>query len=79
MEILKFKTNVTSSQEVSALSPFLNEESAISRWKLDTESPDKVLSVSGHELDPQRVKNLVEKAGYKAEVIQVLGAGGVDL
>lgn len=79
MEILKFKTNVDSDKGVEKLGTYLNKEESISRWQLDTNSPEHLLSVSGHEVDPQRVKNLVDKAGYKAEVLRVIGGGGGDL
>jgi copper chaperone len=69
MKILHFKTNINCSGCVAAVKPFLDKEGSINNWQVDTTGKDKMLRVSGPDLDPQRVKSLVEKAGFKAEVI----------
>ncbi|MDO1449237.1 heavy-metal-associated domain-containing protein [Rhodocytophaga aerolata] len=79
MEILKFKTNIKCGGCIATVTPFLDKEESIQNWQVDTSSADKVLTVSGHDVNPQKVKNVVEKAGFKAEVIQVAGIGGKDL
>lgn len=79
MKILKFKTNINSEEDVKTLRPYLDQESTISRWNIDTDNPENVLSASGEELEIDTVKKLVEKAGYEAEAIHVLGAGGGDI
>lgn len=79
MKILKFKTNINCGGCVKSVTPYLDGEEAISKWQVDTSSPDKILSVSGEELEPHKVKSLVEKAGFKAEVVRVQGIGGGDL
>ncbi|ARS38003.1 hypothetical protein [Pontibacter actiniarum] len=79
MEIIKFKTNVVDEEALSKVAPHLDKEERISKWSLDTESADKVLSVSGTGLDPQVVESAVEEAGYKAEIIRVMGISGGDL
>jgi copper chaperone len=79
MELLKFKTNIKCGGCVQTVTLYLDGEASISKWQVDTTSADKILSVSGHDVDPQKVKNLVEKAGFKAEVVRVLGADGGDI
>lgn len=79
MKILKFKTNINCGECVKKVTPFLDGEESISKWQVDTRSRDKILSVSGEELNPQKVINAVEKAGFKAETDRVLGIGGGDL
>lgn len=79
MEILKFKTNVTDEAGVQNLRKHFDQEESISRWQLDAANPDHVLSVSGHEVSPQRIKNLIREAGYSAQLMRVFGAGGGDL
>ncbi|MFD2247736.1 copper chaperone [Pontibacter ruber] len=79
MEIIKFKTNVENEEALSRIAPFLDKEESISRWHIDTESNDKLLSVSGTDLDPQRIENVVQQAGFKAEIIRVIGIGGDGL
>ena len=79
MKILKFKTNINCGDCVKSVTPYLDAEESISKWQVDTSIPDKILSVSGEELEPHKVKSLVEKAGFKAEVVRVQGIGGGDL
>ena len=79
MEVFKFKTNVENEQALARVAPYLDREESISRWKLDTSSTEKLLSISGTDLDPQRIENVVKQAGFKAEIIRVIGIGGSDL
>lgn len=79
MEVIKFKTNVENEQALARVAPYLDREESISRWKLDTSSTEKLLSISGTDLDPQRIENVVKQAGFKAEIIRVIGIGGSDL
>jgi copper chaperone len=79
MKILKFKTNIENQESLNQVSSLLDQEEAISKWKVDTEDNDHLLSVSGYDLEPDIVKALVERAGYRAELIRVLGIGGEDV
>lgn len=79
MKILKFKTNINCGDCVKKVAPILDGEESISKWQVDTESKEKILSVSGEEVEPSKVRNLVEKAGFKAEPVRVLGIGGGDI
>ncbi|MBB6609716.1 copper chaperone [Pontibacter sp. Tf4] len=79
MEIIKFKTNVENEEALSKVAPFLDKEESISRWHIDTESQDKLLSVSGNDLDPQQIENVVKQAGFMAEIIRAIGIGGDGL
>lgn len=79
MEILKFKTNVESQEALSKIAPLLDKVEKISKWSLDTESSEKVLSVSGTDLNPQAIENAIKQAGYKASILRVMGISGGDL
>jgi copper chaperone len=79
MKIIKFKTNINSEGCLATVAPFLNGADFISNWQVDTSDPDKLLTVSGEGLEPQQIQNLVEEAGFKAEVLRVQGIGGGDL
>jgi copper chaperone len=79
MKLLKFKTNIKCSNCVAAVAPFLDNSEDITNWQVDTESPDKILSVSGEKIEPHQIKELVSKAGYEAEVLRVQGLGGGEL
>jgi len=79
MEILKFKTNIGSKEDVSKVAPQLDKLTNISKWDVDTEIEEKVLSISGKDLNPQKVVNAMQEAGFEAEILRVLGIGGEDM
>ncbi len=79
MEILKFKTDIYSSECLDSVAPLLDNEQNIHKWNVDTDSPDNILSVSGEELNPQTIKNLVAKVGFSAEVVRIEGLNGSGL
>lgn len=64
MTTLKFKTNINCSSCVAKATPHLNDENSIEQWEVDTRTADKVLTVSGENLDKEKVKKVVEKAGF---------------
>ncbi len=66
METIKFKTDIKCSGCVAKATPFLNEAFGEDNWEVDTTNPSKVLTVIG-EMDEEKVKETVAKAGYKAE------------
>ena len=79
MKILKFKTNVKNEAEIAKVASFLDKEQSIKDWKIDTGTEENILSVSGEDLNPQRVENAVQQAGFDIEVLRVLGTSGEGL
>jgi hypothetical protein len=79
MEILKFKTNITSEDNLQKIMPILNNEQSIHEWQIDSSNPDNLLTLSGTEVDPQLVINLLQKAGFEVEFMHVFGAAGGGL
>lgn len=69
MNTLKFKTNINCGGCIKAVTPALNGAEGISNWQVDTNNPEKILTVDTENLDAQQVKGIVEKAGFKAENI----------
>ena len=68
MESLKFKTNIKCGGCIAAVTPHLNGLSEIEKWEVDTQNPDKVLTVQGKDgLHEESIVDTLEKAGYKAE------------
>ena len=61
----RFKTNLNCGSCVAAVKPLLDAEPSVSRWTVDTNSPDKVLTVEGDSADPELVRRLVSRAGFK--------------
>lgn len=68
METLKFKTNIKCGGCIAAVTPHLNKLSDIEKWEVDTQNPDKILTVEGKAgIDDQEIIDTLENAGYKAE------------
>ncbi|MDI9877327.1 heavy-metal-associated domain-containing protein [Flectobacillus rivi] len=69
MEKLQFKTNINCGNCVSKVTPFLNQVEEIENWKVDTSIPEKILTVEGEDLSSERIKEVVESAGFEITVI----------
>lgn len=70
METLKFKTNIKCGGCIATVTPFLNNISEITKWEVDTQNPDKILTVEGDDhLNAEAIKETIIKAGYTAEQI----------
>ena len=67
MGTITFKTNIKCGGCIAAVTPFLNEAVGEGHWQVDTQNPDKILTVSA--ATATQVKQAVEKAGYKAELV----------
>ncbi|OJW77917.1 MAG: hypothetical protein BGO69_10715 [Bacteroidetes bacterium 46-16] len=70
MEKLKFKTNINCSGCIAAVTPHLNKAEGIKNWEVDTDNPDKVLTVEVEGIDAEDVTETIEKAGFKATEIE---------
>jgi copper chaperone CopZ len=64
----RYRTNLHCGSCVSAVKPFLDSAEGVEDWNVDTDSPDKVLTVRSDTLRPEAVRDLVARAGF-----QVLG------
>lgn len=69
METLKFKTNINCGGCVARVTPLLNGQEGIGKWEVDTENPDKILTVAC-DLNPQEVMDTVKKAGFRIEEVK---------
>jgi len=69
MSIVKFKTNINCGSCIKSVTPFLNELDNLDTWKVDTENPDKILSVELDDEDSSTVLEAVKKAGFEIESI----------
>ena len=67
METLKFKTNIKCGGCIAAVTPVLNDIPEISKWEVDINNPEKILTVEANDqLDAETVVGALEKAGYIA-------------
>ncbi|HTI07133.1 MAG TPA: heavy-metal-associated domain-containing protein [Puia sp.] len=67
METLQFKTNINCSGCVARVTPKLNEAKGIVTWKVDTNNPDKVLTVETDNLPGESVVGIVKSAGFSIQ------------
>lgn len=71
MTTLQFNTNINCGNCIKSVTPFLNALESIEAWEVDTNNPEKVLSIQT-EADVTAVTTSVldalQQAGFKAEV-----------
>ncbi|MBA9078852.1 heavy-metal-associated domain-containing protein [Rufibacter quisquiliarum] len=69
MSTLKFKTNIKCGGCISAVTPTLDATPGVENWAVDTNNPDKILTVQGN-ISEEEVVAAVNKAGYNATPVQ---------
>lgn len=67
METVQFKTNINCSGCVARITPKLNGAKGITAWKIDTNNPDKLLTVETDNLPKESVIEIVKKAGFNIQ------------
>ena len=67
MKTIKFKTNINCSGCIATAKPYLDTVKNLESWEVDTQNPDKILTVKGDEVSAADVIANVQKAGYKIE------------
>jgi copper chaperone len=71
METLQFKTNINCGGCIAKVTPFLNEEQGIIEWKVDTNNPNKILTVQKEGITENEIIATVKEAGFKIEPISI--------
>ncbi|WP_242929043.1 heavy-metal-associated domain-containing protein [Pontibacter vulgaris] len=69
MKELQFKTNINCGGCVSKVTPALNATEGVCEWNVDTTNSSKVLTVKTDSLTAPEIITVVEKAGFKAEML----------
>lgn len=64
MKEIKFTTTINCNNCVRAVSGFLDDVPGIESWRVDTDDPDKILTVTGEGLEVEAVIEAVEDAGF---------------
>ena len=67
MKQYQFKTNINCGGCVAKVTPLLNENPDVKEWNVDSNDPNKVLTVQTDNLVEEDIKGIVQKAGFKAE------------
>ncbi len=68
MTTLQFKTNINCGNCVRTVTGFLNEVEGIEKWEVDTNHPNKILTVNG-AITKEEVIAAVEEAGFDIEAM----------
>ena len=66
-EVLVFKTNILSDEDVEKIGCVLTSERNITRWNIDRDDIDKVLRIECDQLQPEAVVKLLRDAGFECE------------
>ncbi len=66
---LKFKTSINCGGCVARVKPLLNDVAGIEQWSVDTDNPDKILTVKLNGAAEDEVVNTVKKAGFTIESV----------
>jgi len=69
MKTLRFKTNINCSNCLSKVTPFLNKKEGIHSWNVDTDNPDKILTVETEELEEEDILKTIKRTGFEAEPV----------
>lgn len=70
MNKYQFKTNINCGGCVSKVTPYLNANDEIKSWSVDTQNPQKILTVETDKLTDEMVRVIVQQAGFKAEKVR---------
>jgi len=64
---LQFKTNINCGSCIRSVTNFINDVEGIDKWEVDTDNPDKILTVEG-QATVEAIVEAVEDAGFNIEV-----------
>ncbi len=63
MKKIQFKTNINCNNCVRSVSGFINDVEGLEKWGVDTDNPEKILTVEG-DVQKEAVVEAVEDAGF---------------
>lgn len=69
MNTLKFKTTIKCGGCIATVTPFLSQIEGISTWSVDTNSPEKILTVDVENVSSEKIISALNSAGYQAVLI----------
>jgi copper chaperone len=70
MTTLRFKTNINCGGCIARVTPRLNEVKGIASWKVETDNPDKILTVETETLSNEPIIEAVKKVGFNIQPLQ---------
>jgi hypothetical protein len=70
MDILIFKTDITSRWHSAALQPLFKQVPGIMKYSVDVEDIDHVLRIETQNVKAMQIKNMLSQAGYYCEEME---------
>lgn len=70
MAHFQFKTNINCGNCLRAVRGFLDEVPGVDYWTVNTDVPEKILTVEGPEVTATAIQEAVDEAGFTAELIE---------
>lgn len=70
MEVLVFKTNLSSMLSVNNAGAYLNAHPYILRWNVDLHDCDNILRIETEQLCGSDIENILRTAGFSCEELQ---------
>jgi hypothetical protein len=67
MDVLVFKTNISTPDINPTVERHLRQLKGISRWSIDFSDRDKVLRVEAHNAQPSEIITVMNSAGFRCE------------
>ncbi|RMG68336.1 MAG: copper chaperone [Bacteroidetes bacterium] len=62
-----FKTNINCGGCIATVTPFMEKATGITSWAVDTNNPEKILTVETDCLNEAEVMAVVQEAGFQIE------------
>jgi hypothetical protein len=66
-DVLVFKTNISTAEEVKRLSEILNIQKGVLKWNVDLNDIDNVLRIESHIMGADTIIALLCDGGYECE------------
>lgn len=67
LKSLQFKTNIKCGGCISTVTPFLEKVVGIEKWSVDTDHPEKIMTVEAVSDISEAIMTAIQEAGYKIE------------
>lgn len=69
LTVLVFKTSLNNKEETARVKPLLDSLPGISDWSVDHGDCDKVLRITGRDLDASQIIKMIRAKGFNCEVL----------
>ena len=69
MTTYKFKTNINCGGCIAKVTPWLNKETNIKKWTVNTNDNSKTLTVESENIDSKAIIQILQQAGFNAEQV----------